>query len=44
MRFPFTSFEANTNWLMTVTMAADLVRWFQLLCGSSGMSGDWVPH
>jgi hypothetical protein len=32
MRFPFTSFEANTNWLMTGALAADLVRWFQLLC------------
>jgi len=31
-RFPFASFEANTNWMMTVAMAADLVRWFQLLC------------
>ena len=31
-RFPFTSFEANANWLTTVALAADLVRWFQLLC------------
>jgi hypothetical protein len=37
MRFPFASFEANTNWLMTVAMAADLVRWFQLLC----FDGSW---
>jgi len=36
-RFPFTSFEANTNWLMAVCMAADLVRWFQLLC----FDGNW---
>jgi hypothetical protein len=36
-RFPFTSFEANSNWMMTVTMAADLVRWFQLLC----FDGSW---
>ena len=36
-RFPFASFEANTNWLMTVAMAADLVRWFQLLC----FDGSW---
>lgn len=36
-RFPFTSFEANTNWLMAVCMAADLVRWFQLLC----FDGTW---
>jgi Transposase DDE domain group 1 len=31
-RFPFTSFEANATWLTTVALAADLVRWFQLLC------------
>lgn len=31
-RFPFTSFAANQAWLATVAMAADLVRWFQLLC------------
>lgn len=37
-RFPFTSFEANTNWMTTVAMAADLVRWFQLLC----FDGSWV--
>ena len=37
MRFPFASFEANTNWLMLVAMAADLVRWFQLLC----FDGSW---
>jgi hypothetical protein len=36
-RFPFTSFEANANWLMTVAVAADLVRWFQLLC----LEGRW---
>jgi hypothetical protein len=36
-RFPFTSFEANANWLMTVAMAADLARWFQLLC----LDGRW---
>jgi hypothetical protein len=36
-RFPFTNFEANANWLMTVAMAADLVRWFQLLC----LEGRW---
>jgi DDE family transposase len=38
LRFPFTSFEANTNWMMAVTMSADLVRWFQLLC----FDGPWV--
>jgi len=37
MRFPFASFPANTNWLMTVAMAADIVRWFQLLC----CDGSW---
>jgi len=36
-RFPFTSFEANANWLMTVALSADLVRWFQLLC----LTGSW---
>jgi DTW domain-containing protein YfiP len=29
--------ESNANWLMTVAMSADLVRWFQLLC----MDGTW---
>ena len=37
-RFPFTSFSANENWMMTVAIAADLLRWFQLLC----MDGAWV--
>ena len=36
-RFPFTSFEANTNWLTAVALSADLVRWFQLLC----FDGTW---
>ena len=36
-RFPFTNFEANANWLMSVAMAGDLVRWFQLLC----LDGRW---
>jgi len=36
-RFPFTSFEANANWLMAVAMGGDLVRWFQLLC----LDGSW---
>jgi len=31
-RMPFTSIEANRAWLAEVCMAADLVRWFQLLC------------
>ena len=37
-RMPFTSFEANAAWMMTVGLAADLVRWFQLLC----LDGNWV--
>jgi hypothetical protein len=35
--FPFSQFEANATWLMTVALSADLVRWFQLLC----LSGEW---
>jgi hypothetical protein len=31
-RFPFTDFVANSAWLAAVGFAADLVRWFQLLC------------
>jgi len=31
-RFPFTDLNANRAWLATVCHAADLVRWFQLLC------------
>jgi hypothetical protein len=38
LRFPFTNFEANANWMMAVCLAADLVRWFQLLC----LDGAWV--
>ncbi len=38
LRFPFTSFEANANWMMAVTLSADLVRWFQLLC----FDGAWT--
>jgi len=36
-QFPFINFEANANWLMTVALSADLVRWFQLLC----LKGSW---
>jgi hypothetical protein len=32
LAFPFSDLEANTTWMATVLMAADLVRWFQLLC------------
>jgi hypothetical protein len=38
LRFPFSSLEANHNWLFLVTAAADLVRWFQLLCLSGLLS------
>ena len=31
-RFPFSDLEANKNWLFVLCGAADLVRWFQLLC------------
>jgi hypothetical protein len=31
-RFPFRNLDANRVWLATVAFAADLVRWFQLLC------------
>ena len=36
-RFPFSDFEANANWMTAVMLAADLVRWFQLLC----LEGYW---
>lgn len=32
LRFPFTELAANQAWLQVVCWAADLVRWFQLLC------------
>jgi hypothetical protein len=31
-RFPFTNLDANRAWMALVCFAADLVRWFQLLC------------
>lgn len=31
-RFPFTDLAANRAWMAVVCFAADLVRWFQLLC------------
>jgi hypothetical protein len=37
LRFPFASFEANANWMLVVCLAADLVRWFQLIC----CDGSW---
>jgi hypothetical protein len=36
-RMPFSSFEANQTWLLPVAIAADLVRWLQLLC----LDGRW---
>ena len=38
LTFPFSNLEANRNWMATVMMAADLVRWFQLLC----LDGGWA--
>lgn len=32
LRFPFSTLAANRTWLFVVALAADLVRWFQLLC------------
>jgi hypothetical protein len=38
LRFPFADLEANRNPLSLVCFAADLVRWFQLLCLSGALS------
>jgi len=38
LAFPFSELEANRTWMATVMMAADLVRWFQLLC----LDGSWA--
>ncbi|MGH9918639.1 MAG: IS1380 family transposase [Nitrososphaerales archaeon] len=32
LRYPFCDLEANRAWLAEVCFAADLVRWFQILC------------
>lgn len=37
-RFPFCDFAANQAWLAAVCHAADLVRWFQLLCLTGGLA------
>jgi hypothetical protein len=37
-RFPFSRFTANQAWLATIAMAADLVRWFQLLCLTANLA------
>ncbi len=38
LAFPFSDLEANRTWMASVMMAADLVRWFQLLC----LDGSWA--
>lgn len=38
-RLPFTSLAANQAWLQVVCWAADLVRWFQLLCLTGPLAG-----
>jgi hypothetical protein len=40
LRFPFSNLEANCNWLLLIAAAADLVRWFQLLCLDGALAGD----
>lgn len=35
LRFPFSRSAANCAWMQLVMLAADLVRWFQLLCCDS---------
>ena len=37
-RFPFASLDANRAWLALVCMAADLVRWFQLICCTGSLA------
>jgi hypothetical protein len=37
-RFPFADLDANRAWLAVVCFAADLVRWFQLLCLTGAMA------
>jgi hypothetical protein len=37
-RFPFSNLAANRSWLVLVALAADLVRWFQLLCLDGGLA------
>ena len=37
-RFPFTALAANRAWMAVVCFAADLVRWFQLLCLSDALA------
>ena len=37
-RFPFADLDANRAWMAVVCFAADLVRWFQLLCVTSALA------
>jgi hypothetical protein len=37
-RFPFANLDANRAWMAAVCLAADLVRWFQLLCLSGSLA------
>ena len=37
-RFPFVDLDANRAWMALVCFAADLVRWFQLLCLSGALA------
>ena len=37
-RFPFANLDANRAWMALVCFAADLVRWFQLLCLSGALA------
>ena len=37
-RFPFCDLDANRAWMAVVCFAADLVRWFQLLCVSGALA------
>ncbi|MFN2503372.1 MAG: transposase, partial [Acidimicrobiales bacterium] len=37
-RFPFCDLDANRAWMAVVCFAADLVRWFQLLCLSGALA------
>ena len=38
LSFPFSELGANRTWMQIVLLAADLVRWFQLLC----LDGRWA--
>lgn len=37
-RFPFADLDANRAWMAVVCFAADLVRWFQLLCVTGALA------